>query len=392
MDADPVGGCRRLPSVPDTPALAMAPRILDEFDRDLGALGVVDARLPAARLLYLAVTSRLFKRPVSIVVKGPSSAGKSWLVERVLELFPPSAFHKLTSMSEKSLVYDTTPLAHKMLVVGEAVGVAGPKTGDLLREMLSSGHIKHATVENRDGELVSKTVEREGPTGLISTTTSLKLHGETETRLLSVRIGDSKAAQRAIQARWGARLAGDDDDEVVDLDRWREFGGWLESGEHRVVAPFGRKLGELMPTTAVRLQRDLITIGGLIHAHALVHRTTRERDAKGRIVATLEDYGVVRNLCEPIVSAGVGASVRRAVRAVVDAVENLSGGVADITQSMVCDLLQRDKGNVSRDIAEAIENGWLVNDEPRPSQPARLRLGDPMPDDGTVLPLVEALW
>ena len=45
----------------------------------------------AIRLVYLAVTSRRLSRIVSLVVKGPSSAGKSFLVQQVLTLFPPEA-------------------------------------------------------------------------------------------------------------------------------------------------------------------------------------------------------------------------------------------------------------------------------------------------------------
>ena len=35
----------------------------------------------AGKLIYLAVTSRLLDRPVSVAVKGPSSGGKSFVVE-----------------------------------------------------------------------------------------------------------------------------------------------------------------------------------------------------------------------------------------------------------------------------------------------------------------------
>ena len=43
----------------------------------------------AAKLVYLALTSRLFAEPVNIVVKGLSSSGKSYVVECVIRLFPP---------------------------------------------------------------------------------------------------------------------------------------------------------------------------------------------------------------------------------------------------------------------------------------------------------------
>jgi hypothetical protein len=56
--------------------LVLVPNILERFARDLARSGVAgESRV--AKLLYLAVTSRLLGRPVSVAVKGPSSGGKS---------------------------------------------------------------------------------------------------------------------------------------------------------------------------------------------------------------------------------------------------------------------------------------------------------------------------
>ena len=75
-------------------------RILDRFASTLERSGVAgEARV--LKLLYLALTSRLLDKPVSIAVKGPSSGGKSYLTERVLSFFPESAYHALTAMSER---------------------------------------------------------------------------------------------------------------------------------------------------------------------------------------------------------------------------------------------------------------------------------------------------
>src|SRR5262249_52005473 len=96
--------------------LARAPRILDRFADPVTARGLVGEER-AAKLLYLSVTSRFLSRPISAVVKGPSSAGKSHLVERVLEFFPESAYYALTRMSERALAYSDVPLKHRLLVI-----------------------------------------------------------------------------------------------------------------------------------------------------------------------------------------------------------------------------------------------------------------------------------
>ena len=102
--------------------LARRARILDEFDRDLARLGLVGERR-AAMLLYLALVSRLFGRPVSVVIKGPSSGGKSFVVEIVLKFFPPDAFYSLTA-ERRALAYSAEPLRHRHLVIYEAAGMA----------------------------------------------------------------------------------------------------------------------------------------------------------------------------------------------------------------------------------------------------------------------------
>jgi len=131
------------------------------------------------KLLYLAVTSRLLERPCSVVVKGPSAGGKSFVVERVLALFPPDAYDALSAMSERALAYDREPLVHRMLVVYEAAGVSGETGTYLMRSLLSEGRINYVTVVKGKNGFEPKRVLREGPTGLITTTTAVALHRRT---------------------------------------------------------------------------------------------------------------------------------------------------------------------------------------------------------------------
>ena len=73
---------------------------------------------------------------------------------------------------------------------------------------------------------------------------------------------------------------------------------------------------------AVRLRRDFGAVLNLIRSHALLHRATREMTG-GRIVATVEDYAVVRELISDLISEGAEATVPEIVRETVEAVERL---------------------------------------------------------------------
>lgn len=374
------------------PPLASAPSVLDELGADLERAGLLAERLPAAKLIYLSVVSRLHKRPVSVVVRGSSSAGKSWTVQCVLDFFTPEAYHALTAVSEKALVYDRTPLTHRMLVIFEAAGVAGEQASGFLRTLLSEGKLRYQTVTNGESGPQEHFIEREGPCGLISTTTELVLHAEDETRLLSIALPEGPDQTRAVLLKWGQAAAGGDDVEV-DHGRWHELDAWLAGEDDRdVVIPYGVALAELLPAGAPRLARDFISVLSVLKAHALLHRATRERDAQGRIIATLADYAGVRDLVEPILAAGLEATVKPEVREVVEIVaQEADRWRTGVPQSALVKVLALNKGAVSRRVGEAIRAGYIVDEENRKGRSARLVVGDPMPDDGSVLPTADVL-
>ena len=94
--------------------LAREPRILEVFEGELDGAGVVGERR-LCKLIYLSITGRFLDRFPSLAIKGPSSSGKSWAIERVLDFFPPQAYYLLTAMRERALAYGTEPLRHRFL-------------------------------------------------------------------------------------------------------------------------------------------------------------------------------------------------------------------------------------------------------------------------------------
>jgi hypothetical protein len=362
--------------------LARRTSILEEFDSDLTLLSLVGERR-AAKLLYLALVSRLLERPVSVAVKGPSSGGKSFVVETVLKFFPPDAFYSLTAMSDRAMAYSTEPLRHRHLVIFEAAGMASDFATYLIRSLLSEGRLRYETVEKTKDGLVPRVIEREGPTGLIVTTTSLRLHPENETRLLSLTITDTRDQTAAVFKA----LAKDTNTSTIDLSRWHALQKWLTTGSTAVAIPFAGRLAELMPPVALRLRRDFKTMLMLVRAHAVLHQANRLKDEAGRVIATLHDYDAVHALTSDIVAEGVEATVKPEVRETVEAVEDLiKKGVVEVRQTDLRLALKLDRSVISRRVAAAIDGGFLKNLEDRKGRPARLVLGDPMPTDREVLP------
>ena len=84
-----------------------------------------------------------------------------------------------------------------------------------------------------------------------------------------------------------------------------------------------------------------------------------------------------------------------AVKAVIDQNFDVSDGLVSLryaaSQSELVQRLGLDKSAVSRRVNAAVDLGYLINEETRPGRPARLELGEPLPEDGVILPPPESL-
>jgi len=338
------------------------------------------------RLLYLIVNSRRLEKPVNAAVKGASSSGKSYLVEQVLEGFPDSAYYALSAMSEKALIYLDEDMKHRFLVIYEASGMAGDMQTYLIRTLLSEGKIRYQTAEATSKGVKPRLLEMEGPTGLIVTTTQTKMHPENETRLFSLLVTDSRDQTADI-----LMAMADEDREPVSMDEWRALQTWLEGQPSAVYIHYAKELASLVPPVAVRLRRDFMAVLQLIRSHAVLHQHTRERDEKGRILASFEDYAVVRELVAPLVAEGVDATVPKTVRETVDMVKELTEDEPHVSLRELANALELDKGTTSRRWAHARDAGYLKNLEDKRGKPAKICLGDPLPEEIDVLPTLEAL-
>jgi len=367
--------------------LAAWPNITRLFADALHLRGVA-GETNQIRLLYLIVNSRRLKKPVNIAVKGASSSGKSYLVEEVLGGFPDSAYYALSAMSEKALIYLDEDMRHRFLVIYEASGMAGDMQTYLIRTLLSEGKIRYQTAEATSKGVKPKLLEMEGPTGLIVTTTQTKMHPENETRLFSLLVTDSREQTADI-----LMAMADEDREPVSMDRWRALQTWLEGQSSEVYIPYSKELASLIPPVAVRLRRDFMAVLQLIRSHAVLHQHTREKDEKGRILATFEDYAVVRELVAPLVAEGVDAGVPQTVKDTVAMVKRLTVDKDEdhVSIRRLADALELDKSATSRRWQTARDAGYLKNLEESRGKTAKIALGEPLPEEVEILPTVEAL-
>ncbi|MGU5084173.1 hypothetical protein MAY23_22525, partial [Escherichia coli] len=112
------------PEMSDTDREAALELLRDEclagrIASDMAACGVVgeSTNLTAA---YLAAVSRKLDRPLAVLIQSSSAAGKSSLMDAVLNLIPPEERLQYSAMTGQSLFYlGETNLQHKILAIAE---------------------------------------------------------------------------------------------------------------------------------------------------------------------------------------------------------------------------------------------------------------------------------
>ena len=93
-------------------------RVLEDFEK-CGAVGEETNK----KVSYLAAVSRMLAKPLAIVVQSSSSAGKSSLMEAVLDFMPEEHRESYTAMTGQALFYmGQKNLKHKILAIAEQQG------------------------------------------------------------------------------------------------------------------------------------------------------------------------------------------------------------------------------------------------------------------------------
>jgi hypothetical protein len=374
-------------------ALLDDPHLLRRFSETISARGY-SGDLNHPKLLYLALSSRLAARPVNVLIGGPSSAGKTFLMDTVADCFPAAATYGIGAMSERALVYTDADFQHRHLLISEAAAIRRDGVGALIVRSVTWGNQLEyeITEQDGDGSWGTRRISKPGPTGLI--TTSVKgIEPELETRLLTITVPDDEQTTRDILRARGVRAAGSRP-EAPDLRPWREAQRWLaEEGTREVVIPYGRELSDLFPAKLVRARRDFEQLLTLVEASAIVHQRQRERDEHGRIIATEVDYCIVHDLAAAVFGAVATEGVTPAVRETVTVVANLteSSDAATVSAHQIATTLNLGKAAVSRRVNLALKGHYLVNEESIKGKPSKLRVGDPLPDE-VALPAPETVF
>jgi len=294
----------------DALELLTAPDLMARIAADVETIGIV-GEAANAQAAYLAALSRKLDRPLALLIQSTSAAGKSALMDAVLDLVPEEERVAYSAMTGQSLFYlGETDLKHKVLAIAEEEGARHAAYALKLLQSQGTLTIASAGKDPVTGKLVTQEYHVEGPVALMLTTTAIDLDEELKNRCLVLTIDESREQTRAIQAR----------------QRFEETLPGLAAKEHRaaiitrhqnaqrmlkplrVVNPHAERLTFLDDKT--RTRRDhrkylaLIRVIALLHQHQRPIRTLERSGASIEYIeATPADIAAANALAHAIMGA-----------------------------------------------------------------------------------------
>lgn len=362
--------------------LVKDPAVLHLAIKAVGQLGVAGEERNIG-ITRLTVRSRALRRPVNEQVHSPSSTGKTHVVHSTLTLEHPSAWYELTGSTEKALIYSSEPLEHRILYIQEPEGIGEGVGAAAIKSLIWEGRLRYDTVVKEDGEFVVQHIEKDGPTGLIVTTTR-NLEEQISNRMFRTELDPSKEQTRRILYSIAAGAEGTG--EEPDVEIWREFSK-ITGEPIDVIIPFASWLAERVTIGTLRIRRDFTQFLNFIRASAVEHRYQRIGLPDGSIQASVADYAMVHALVADLFEAAQGEGITEAdrtfLKAVAECSEQLgrSPSQADLVRHM-----KSSKGAVSNRATRLLNLGYLENHEERQRRAAKLVIGTPPPDPVPPLP------
>jgi hypothetical protein len=265
------------------------PRLLDRVLADFERCGVVGEETNK-QVSYLAAVSRLLEKPLAIVVQSSSSAGKSSLMEAVLDFMPEEQREEYSAMTGQALFYmGQKNLKHKILAVSEEQGAS--RAAYPLKLLQSEGVLRIASTgkDPVSGKLVTHEYVVEGPVMIFLTTTAQEIDEELLNRSVVLTVNEEREQTRAIQQKQREAQT----IEGLWARRQRQKIVRLHRNAQRLLRPLAVVNNHVhgdpgFPDARTRTRRDHQKFLTLIEAIALLYQHQREIKTETRDGETLE--------------------------------------------------------------------------------------------------------
>jgi hypothetical protein len=377
-------------------AMLMDPLLIQRVVDDVAALNVAGEKDLTATV-YLFGVSRLLDRPLAGILQGPSSSGKSHLIEKTASLFPPETTVYATQMTPQALFHMRPgALIHKFIVAGERSRIKDDERAEAtraLREMLSAGKLtKLMPVKVEGGRIETLKIEQDGPIAYVESTTMSKVFDEDGNRCIMLHTDERSEQTRRVVRQLAAVYSNVYGPGATDQVILRHHALQRMLQPLPVVVPFAERLGELMPTDRVEVRRAFPHLISMIQAITLLHQKQRERTTQGALIARADDYQLAEYLLRKPMARLLGGGISDPVRRFFERLKKWATG--EFTTREVKQHEQASKSAFSGWLAELHDGGLVELVQARRGQtPATWRLIDrPHAADRGELPTVEQVF
>jgi DNA primase catalytic core len=284
-------------------ALLRDPNLLDRIMADFERCGLVGEQTNK-KIGYLAAVSRHLESPLAVVVQSSSAAGKSSLMDAVLQFVPEEDRVQYSAMTSQALFYmGELDLKHKVLAIVEEEGAS--RAAYPLKLLQSEGALSIASTgkDPATGKLVTHQYRVEGPVMMFLTTTAIDIDEELLNRCLVLAVNEDREQTQAIHRlqREQQTLEG-----LIRRQERRDIVQLHQNAQRllkplAVVNPFVDEL--TFPDKLTRMRRDHMKYLTLIRAIALLYqhqRPVKNGPGFSYIEATREDIGIADSLTDEL--------------------------------------------------------------------------------------------
>lgn len=256
---------------------ASTANLMQRTGDDLQAIGII-GEWENALTLFIVMTSRKCKDPLSAITLAKSGMGKSYLQEKVAATMPEEDIIESTMITESSFYrFGRNELSGKLFLIEDLDGAEAVLYP--IREMQSKKRIsKTMTLKDPDtGESKTVTLVVEGPVSVCGCSTRESIYEDNENRSLVLHLDGSKAQDDRIMDYHRKVKAG-----KIDKDKEAQTREQLEHVQRillpvKIVNPYAELI--VLPPTVRNPRRTLPLLLGFIEAITHYHQYQREEKA-----------------------------------------------------------------------------------------------------------------
>ena len=222
-----------------------------------------------AMILNIAMTSRLYEDPVSVICLSQSGTGKSYLLERVAKCFPMEDIIENTQFTDNSFFYWKDGIKGKIILIEDMEGAQNVEYP--MRELITKKYITKTTVhKDAKGNMQTVQYRVDGPATFLGCTTKERIYEDNANRCILIYLDSSKDQDKSIIEYHKRNRAGIVDKQAEEGSRRLLINMQLLLQPKRVINPYAPLID--LPESVLKPRRSIGILLSFIEAITLYHQ------------------------------------------------------------------------------------------------------------------------